>query len=220
MAEKKNGSHEPLTVETSWDKVRRGIVDDQPAVNTTPRPVLQDWVMCLGVRLQGVLVSAIRGCDTAQRHDHTKVLSRVYRSEILRSFSGDPKKSKSFILAATIPETVEMMEKFLNDCDHLPSHFVMHFLHAAEILGYYHPDLERRDMWCSFYLVGCRKYHVRPEPPSDLIERLEKEEEAFHKDQDTSVTARLFDERVAKEKKAEAEEKRKQERVHGQYGGS
>ena len=218
--------------ETSWEKVERDVLlAEAPGQPGKPQSVLQDWVMRLGLRLQGVLVSAIRGCDTVQRHDHSKVLARIYRGEILRTHAGDPAKSKSFILAATIPETVDYMKKYLNDCDHMPIHYVMHFVHAAEILGYCHPDPERRDMWNSFYLVACRKYHMRPEPYAELIDRLEKDEDSFHKNQDTTVTARVYEENSAKkaaEEKAEADRKaeeankaRKLEQARfGVYGGT
>jgi hypothetical protein len=200
--------------ETSWDKVKSdAVAPEKEPKPPTPNPIFQDWVMCLGLRLQGVLVSAIRGCDTVQRHDNSKVLTRIYRSEILRTHGTDPKKSKSFIMVADIPETVKYMTELLNDCDHLPQHYVMHFLHAAEILGYTHPDYERRDMWNSFYLVACRKYHLRPEPYSEMVDRLEKEEDEFHKNQDTTVTPKLYNER-------QIAEKAKHQRVHGQYGGS
>ncbi len=216
------------TGETAWDKVDRDVLHDPPPPGK-PQPVLQDWVCCLGLRLQGVLMGAIRGCDTVHRHDDSKVLARIYRGEILRSHAGDPKKSKSFILAATIPDTIVYMGKYLNDCDHLPAHYVMHFLHASEILGYYHPDPERRDMWQSFYLIACKKYHVRPESRAELLDRLEKDEDTFHKAQDTTVRARLYDENQARIKKAQEEEeqakrdkaaRQRQASRHGEYGGT
>jgi len=157
------------------------------------KSVLQDWVMELGLRFQGVLVSAIRGCDTAARHDKSKVLQRIYRSEILNTHCGDPKKSKSYILAANVPETVKRMKEFLDDCDQYPLHYVMHFLHAAEIIGYFHPDLERKDMWHSFYVQGCKKLHVSSELRCELIARLESDEETFARQQDVEVKARTYE---------------------------
>lgn len=229
MAEKKNGTPPEAPKETAWDKVERDAIGPEPGKPAPLLPVLQDWVMRLGLRLQGVLVSAIRGCDTVARHDHSKVLARIYRAEILRSSAGDPAKSKSFILWADIPDTVARMKEYLNDCDHMPIHYVMHFVHASEILGYCHPDPERRDMWNSFYLVACNKYHMRPESYEELLNRLGKEEEEFHKAQDTTVTPKLYMENQARiravkdaEEKAkrDAEERKRQEQRYGQYGGS
>jgi hypothetical protein len=228
------GVRSHMNAETAWEKVDRDVLPEETQAETPApfRPIFQDWVMRLGLRLQGVLVSAIRGCDTAHRHDDSKIRARVYRSEVLRSHAGDPAKSKSFILAADVPTTVDYMGKFLNDCDHHPGHYVWHFLHAAEILGYYHPDPERRDIWNSFYLVGCRKYHVKPESSEELIARLEeKEEDVFHKNQDTTVTARVWEANRAmakaeSDRKAEEErKKREKDRAleasrYGVYGGT
>lgn len=103
------------------------------------KSILQPWVEELPLRMQGVLMSAVRGCDTAPRHDTSKILQRIYRSEILECSCGDPQKSVSYILPADVPTTVRRMNEFLEDCDHYPAHFVLHVVHAAEILGYYHP---------------------------------------------------------------------------------
>lgn len=208
------------TKETAWAKVERDVVAGPEPAPRPPQAILHDWVMGLGLRLQGVLMSAVRGCDTVQRHDHSKVLVRIYRCEILRTQTGDPTTSKSFILAADVPKTRELMGQFLNDCDHLPQHYVMHFLHAAEILGYCHPDLERRDLWQSFYTTACRKYHVRPESYTELLDRLEKNEDDFHKAQDTSVEARLYEDNKKEKVKKEAEARAEERRRYGEYGGS
>ena len=151
--------------------------------------ILQPWVQCLGLRFQGVLLSAIRGCDVAARHDHSKVLIRVYRCELLKTHAGDPKKSKSFIEFADVWETQSRMNAFLDDCDHYPSHYVLHFMHAAEIVGYYHPDMARRDLWKSFYTQLCKKFHLTPETQAELHARLEEDEERFHEKQKPAVRA-------------------------------
>jgi hypothetical protein len=188
------------------------------------KSVLQDWVGQLEVRMQGVLVSAVRGCDTAQRHDNSKVLQRVYRSEILQSHEDDLSKCKSFILAADIPTTVELMAKYLDDSDHMPIHYVMHFLHAAEILGYFLPDLERRGMWRSFYEVACGKYHLNPETQEALVARLTKEEEEFHKAQSVEVRAELYEANEviradSVKRLANIEKNKPADNLWGSYGG-
>jgi len=152
--------------------------------------VLKSWTLDLGLRHQGVLLSAIRGCDTSPRHDKSKVFQRVYRSEILNSHTGDAAKSKSFIMGADVPTTRKYAEEFLEDCDHYPLHYMMHMVHAAEILGYYHPDHERRDLWHSFYLQCRKKFHLSPETITDLNKRLNAEEEEFHRNQTVRVETR------------------------------
>lgn len=218
-----------MAKETSWSKVDRGVLVEPPK-KRPPQSIVQDWVMCLGLRLQGVLISAVRGCDTAERHDNSKVLARIFRGEILRTHIGDASKCKSFILVATIPDTVKRMQDLLNDCDHYPQHYVMHFIHAAEILGYCHPEPEKRDLWHNFYQVACRKYHLRPETQSEMLARLEEDDEdTFHKNQDTTVTATLWEANEERKKQAleqeqkakrDAEARKRQESQHGVYGGS
>ena len=61
--------------------------------------ILLPWVTELGLRHQGVLLSAIRGCDTAPRNDASKNLVRCLRAELLLPHCGDPRKSASFIEA-------------------------------------------------------------------------------------------------------------------------
>jgi hypothetical protein len=157
------------------------------------RSIVQDWVCSLGLRYQGVLVAAVRGCDTAPRHDTSKVLQRIYRCEILNAHVGDPAKSKSFILKADIPTTQKKMQEFLDDCDHYPHHYAMHIFHAAEIVGYKHPDLERRDLWNSFYASACKKLHVKPESEDELRARLEAPEGKFEAAQKPAVRAEFFE---------------------------
>jgi hypothetical protein len=154
------------------------------------KSILQPWVSELDLRIQGVLMAAVRGCDTAPRHDTSKILQRIYRSEILECSCGDPKKSVSFILAADVPTTVKQMNAFLEDCDHYPLHYIMHMVHAAEILGYLHADYVRRDMWHSFYTSACRKFHLRPEEVTEMKRRLTADEESFGKAQEVKVEAR------------------------------
>jgi flavin-dependent thymidylate synthase len=45
--------------------------------------VLQDWVMKLPRRHQGVLLASVRGCDTAPKDDPSKALARCYRGMIV-----------------------------------------------------------------------------------------------------------------------------------------
>jgi hypothetical protein len=64
-----------------------------PEIKSEMKSVLQDWVMTLGLRQQGTLLSGIRGCDTVPKHHITKLLVRGLRADCLNAFCGDPKKS-------------------------------------------------------------------------------------------------------------------------------
>lgn len=146
--------------------------------------ILQDWVAELGLRHQGVLLAAVRGCDTETRHGPSKLLSRCYRAEILNAHAGDPRKSKSFIEKVPIPQLKDRMVAVLDDHDSLPHHFFMHLVHAAEIVGYCHPDPYVGEVWVWFYFAACNKLHMNPETMQQLDERLNADEDSFKKAQD------------------------------------
>lgn len=145
--------------------------------------VLQPWVEEIGLRYQGVLMGAIRGCDTAPKNDPSKLLTRCFRNEVLKSFTEDPKQSASFIEAVEPHELGERMKNFLRNWDHYPMHFVMHFVHAAEVVGRFHSDPIQRDIWNAFYEEACRKMHMTPESTATLRARLEANEQQFEQGQ-------------------------------------
>lgn len=170
------------------------------------KSILQPWVMTLGLRHQGVLLTAVRGCDMAPKESASKTLTRYYRSAILEAHCGDATKSKSFI---EVPVSIEVFkaaeDAFFHEWDALPLHYVMHLAHAAEIVGYYMtPDsvIQVQEMgktrchlstmvhpqhiqhaWHAFYLRVCKKLHMTPETKAELDARLNKDEDAFGRDQ-------------------------------------
>jgi len=78
----------------------------------------------------------------------------------------------------------------VNALDHYPIHFVMHFIHAAEIVGYCHPNLDHQLVWKDFYEAACRRMHVNPETIGELNARLNADEEAFSAAQNVDVPLR------------------------------
>ncbi len=138
--------------------------------------VIQNWVEELSLRYQGVLVSAIRGCDFATKEDSSKKLIRAYRGFILVSFDKEP---SSFIEFIDNKELKERMVFFLKDFDHYPMHFITHLLYASEILGYKHPDEKTRKVWKWFYKSFVYLLHLNPESEKHMAKRLEAEETDF-----------------------------------------
>lgn len=139
--------------------------------------ILQDWVMELGLRHQGVLLTAVRGCDTVSKNDPVKLISRCVRYEILRCHCGDAAKSVSFIEQVDDDELGRRMKAVLKDFDHYPQHYLQHLMHAAEIIGYKKPD----SRWLWFYEKWCNCLHVNPEGEDQLDARLNADEVAFGK---------------------------------------
>lgn len=143
------------------------------------KSILQDWVQRLGLRHQGVLVSAVRGCDTAPKHDPIKLLVRAYRGDTLNAHCGDVAKAATFMTRPSYDELMALMESVAKDLDHYPQHYVAHLVHAAEIAGYYHPEPNRRIAWGFFYREVCRRWHVTPETRAQLDRRLNADEATF-----------------------------------------
>jgi hypothetical protein len=148
-------------------------------LNTPKKSVLQDWTSSLGIRHQGVLLGAFRGCDTAPKQDPSKALVRCFRSITLNCFCGDPAKAKTYIEQCSKEETQSRFDLFVKSLDHYPLHYLMHFIHAMEVVGYKHPDLDVRELWASFYRKMCRALHVNPETEQQMDLRLNADEESF-----------------------------------------
>lgn len=149
-----------------------------------PTGILQEWVAKLGLRHQGVLLSIVRGCDTAPREDVSKSLIRAMRGDILNTHCADPTKAKSFIETCNADELGIRLYNFCKSMDHYPLHFVTHMMHACEVLAYYHPNDKKRHKYLRAYKEGfCKKFHVNPETKEQLDERLNADEETFGKGQ-------------------------------------
>lgn len=145
------------------------------------KSVLQDWVMELGLRHQGVLLSACRGCDTAPKNDSSKNITRAIRGVLLNAHSGDAKKAQTYIEHVETAELIQRFNLFRKNLDHYPHHYVMHFIHTCEIIGYKHHDAETRKVWTGFYLKFCDGLHMNPESESELDKRLNADEDTFGK---------------------------------------
>lgn len=128
--------------------------------------VLQDWMYTLPYRMQSVLMSSLRGCDTARKNDDSKYITRAIRALVLNN--ADP--SNTFIIDGTPDES--SVKSFLGDLDSYPVHFVTHTAHAAEIIGYKYPQLDTRHWWKEFYGKIVAALHLLPESQKQLDVRL------------------------------------------------
>lgn len=145
--------------------------------------IIQNWVSELGLRHQGVIVSAVRGCDTLPKEAAAKTLSRFFRGCVLNAHCGSVKGAKTYMAEPTDEiEFQRVAARFFQEWDALPFHYVIHFVHATEIVGYYREDW-LGVLWKDFYLRACRKMHITPETKDELDERLNKDEASFFADQ-------------------------------------
>jgi hypothetical protein len=130
------------------------------------KPVVKLWVFELPFRMQSVLFASLRGCDTAHKDDFSKYITRSLRGVVLHNAD----TSNSFIDSK--PPTPEVTKEFLYDMDSYPMHWIAHTMHAAEIIGYKHPDVPTSTWWLQFYQAMVKGLHLQTETPAQLDVRL------------------------------------------------
>ncbi len=151
------------------------------------KSALQDWLQTIPVMQQTVLLTAIRGPDGIAKYGDVKLLLRWYRRCVLISAMDgevlpnpfDP-RGGSFTGPSCQPNSQftwqmlmdEIVGGYIKAQDALPHHFQMHFMHAAEILGYHHPVDEMRSWWQAVYFRLVHTMHCYPEPKEDMDCRL------------------------------------------------
>lgn len=156
--------------------------------NAEGRSVLQDWVHELPFMQQSVLIAAVRGPDGARKEHVAKRLNRwLRRSFMLFAFEGtaftrpDTKGGGSFT-GPSIDACEDdderwaamknVVDAYLRHVDELPHHYQLHMMHAAEIMGYKHPDPWVRAWWNWCYRRLVNDMHLRPELPEVMDARL------------------------------------------------
>lgn len=146
------------------------------------KSIVRGWVEDLPPRLQGTLFTCVRGCDTVEREDPVKLLSRCLRAVIMHTASSKP---GSFVMLIDYDDHDDRYEfqwtvdETLASHDHLPLHYVMHLLHGAEIVAYMHPNENARQSWLGVYAGLCHHFHLRPESKDDMLARLTADEKTF-----------------------------------------
>ncbi|UAK24374.1 hypothetical protein [Sphingomonas nostoxanthinifaciens] len=66
----------------------------------------------------------------------------------------------------------EIAGEYLRELDAIPHHFQLHLIHAAEIVGYKHPDRRIRGWWRQTYERLVHDMHLWPETEEQLDSRL------------------------------------------------
>ena len=147
-------------------------VDTKPLLPPDPTfCIVQDWVLRLPGRAQGGLIVATRGCDLTPKFPLDGV-ERVLVSRIRGMVMNhvDPREIDAepgcFMTTGGAP-------KFkISALGHYPNHWVMHVMHAVEIIGYLHPDPAVAFDWLCLYKEFCHSLHVNPETLEEMLDRL------------------------------------------------
>lgn len=128
--------------------------------------VLQDWVTHLSLKQQTVLFTALRGPDTLPKDNPAKRLCKFVRFAVLLNAD----TGSDFIDEGHVPYADKY--KVTVDHDEYPHHFLMHLVHTAEVIGYYHPMGNIRRFFYEFYHDMCDAFHMHPETKEEMDERL------------------------------------------------
>jgi hypothetical protein len=128
---------------------------------------------------QTVLITAVRGADTLNKHHISKYLLRWYRRCVLisafdRCVLTDPFDPRGGVFLGPIcaHSLEEVAAKYFSSVDEVPHHFHLHLIHAAEVLGYKHPDEAIRSWWNGFYLAAAGEMHLEAESEEVMDARL------------------------------------------------
>lgn len=149
------------------------------------KSVLQEWVKELTFMQQSVLITATRGPDGIQKDHISKMLLRWLRrcylySAFEKCVLSDPydPRGGSFTGPCRL-QLDEAVDVYLRSVDEIPHHFQLHLMHAAEIMGYKHPDSVIRYFWNNFYLRIVKDAHLNPETKEQMDRRLSDNESTW-----------------------------------------
>lgn len=142
--------------------------------------VIPSWVTTLSFQQQSVLLLALRGPDGVRKYHPAKPITVAYRGTMLRAaerqrflYWGEP--ADEFMSLDGIADEHEWrraIKTFFQHVDELPHHYVGHIAHAAQIIGYKHPDARMRGAWRMFYDKWCHDLHLNPESEAEMDNRL------------------------------------------------
>jgi len=148
------------------------------------KSVLQDWVMEISLRQQGVLILALRGPDGARKEDVAKPIVRALRALVMNSgregkamamrvhWTDDPFMSTWAIGADDAHDWAKIVKDFYGSIDQYNIHFLQHLWHAYAVVGMHHPDEIIKSRCWDVYLRGVHALHMYPETPKQIQHRL------------------------------------------------
>lgn len=141
--------------------------------------VIQEWVTdTLNYQQQTVLLMALRGPDGFPKRHTCKKALYFLRACVCKSAPHGRNMRADESLSAFMDYSPKdnardwgcIVEDFEACIDELPLHYFTHFMHAAQIMAYKHPDALVKSRWMYLYLA-CGKYlHM----PVESVEALDK----------------------------------------------
>lgn len=134
--------------------------------------VFRRWVAELPWKQQGVLICACRGVDGFPKEHPSKPLTRAYRQTLMLCADIEKVSTGSAFMSIE-PLDQELADRFMDhQLDSYPMHWLMHFTHAIEIVGYKHPIPSTREFWGNLYFRIIKSLHLHPETEWEMDNRL------------------------------------------------
>ena len=146
--------------------------------------VMQSWTFSLPMQQQTCLISAVRAPDALAKSDPHKRVWRMLRRCILKSAlakgdvlcgGGVPacfQQDGGGSFMGPVEQPYASLAEYLRDVDRVPHHAHLHLVHAAEIVGYKHPDPAIREFWIDFYRHAVEDMHLAIELEVEMDKRL------------------------------------------------
>lgn len=136
--------------------------------------VLQDWVMDLPLREQGVLLTGARGCDVAPKLplDSTERQLVCFLRYCFMN-PADPREvdfEPGAFFCSSPPERWKASE-----LGHYPLHWVAHLMHCFEVVSYRHPRQEIAAEADRIYTKIVGSLHLGVELFDEFVERLSED---------------------------------------------
>jgi len=128
--------------------------------------ITKEWLDYCTRKQQTVLLSSIRGCDIVDKNDISKFFIRKLRSTVLYDAGDVDGEFMQDII------TDDMVYEFCKSLDKYPIHFILHLVHASEIIGFKHPDQDIKGWWGDLYLEFVHCFHMNPETEKQCDFRL------------------------------------------------
>jgi hypothetical protein len=146
--------------------------------------VLQPWVEELTGMQQSVLLSSIRAPDGLHKGHPAKYLWRWLRRCVLYCSFGhviltSPTQPGGGNFTGPVRDADEAMRDYFYHVDEVPHHAHLHLMHAAEILGYKHPDERTRSWWHKVYTEAANDMHLDIENEGQMDYRLGDQEDQW-----------------------------------------
>lgn len=138
--------------------------------------VLQDWVMELPLRYQGVLLSAMRGCDDSPKEwtSSGEVADTAARrlTAWLRWACLNPADPREVDVPGAFMQSRLPRPFKPSGLGHFPLHWFAHVMHAFQVVAVCHPSAEVSADALGVYDTMVHSLHLNPETPEAMRERL------------------------------------------------